>query len=121
MIFPEFASVKVGDQTIRQMFANELSKAISEHKTGTVIDENNPGLLRALELGLSGEQLTQSRQFGDKAVRAIEDAVARTARNVLPRIQPSSLLRGYNHHIKRIAPKYGIDPDNLAKNASIVA
>lgn len=117
--FPEFASVKVGDQTIRQKFASELSKAISKHKTGTVIGENDPELLRALELGLSSEQLKQSGRFSDKAVRAIEDAVAKTARDVLPRIQPASLLRGYGHHIKRIAPKYGIDPDNLARNVPI--
>ena len=119
--FPEFASVKVGDQTIRQKFASELSKAISKHKTGTVIGENDPELLRALELGLSSEQLKQSGRFSDKAVRAIEDAVAKTARDVLPRIQPASLLRGYGHHIKRIAPKYGIDPDNLARNVPIAA
>lgn len=119
--FPEFASVKVGDQTVRQKFASELSKAISKRKAGTVIGESDPELLRALELGLSSEQLKQSGQFSDGAVRAVEEAVAKTARDVLPRIQPDSLLRGYGHHIKRIAPKYGIDPDNLARNIPIAA
>lgn len=119
VIFPEFTLVKVGDQTIRQKFASELSKAIAKYKADTVVGENDPELLQALELGLSSEQLKQSGRFSDKAVRAIEDAVARTARDVLPRIQPDSLLRGYGHHIKRIAPKYGIDPDNLARNIPI--
>lgn len=119
--FPEFASVKVGDQTIKEVFAAELSKAISKHKSGTVIKADDPELSQALELGLSAEQLRESGKFSENAVRAIQDAVAKTARNVLPGIQPDSLLRGYQHHIKQLAPKYGVDPDNLARNIPVAA
>jgi hypothetical protein len=118
---PEFASVKVGGQTVREVFASELSKAMSEYKTGTVIRVDDPELTQALEVGLSAERLKVSGEFSENAVRAIKYAVARTARNVLPRIQPDSLLRGYQYHIKQLAPKYGIDPNNLARNIPIAA
>lgn len=118
---PEFAAVKVGDQTIRDVFASELSKAISKHKSGTVIKADDPELSQALEVGLSADRLKESGKFSENAVRAIQDAVAKTARDVLPRIQPDSLLRGYQHHIKQLAPKYGINPDNLARNIPIAA
>lgn len=119
--FPEFASVKVGDQTIKEVFAAELSKAIGKHKTGTVIKADDPELSQALEVGLSAERLKESGKFSENAVRAIQDAVAKTARNVLPGIQPESLLRGYQHHIKQLASKYGVNPDNLARNIPIAA
>ena len=121
VIFPEFASVKVGSQTVKEVFATELSKAISKHTTGTVVKADDPELSRALELGLSAERLKESGEFSENAVRAIQDAAVKTARNVLPRIQPDSLLRGYQYHIKQLAPKYGIDPDNLARNIPIAA
>lgn len=121
IIQSETATINVDGITIRQKFASELSRAISVHREGTEIKEDDPMLLRALQLELSPEQLMQSGQFGDNAVRAIETAVAKTARDILPSIQPEGLLHGYQHHIKKNAPKYGIDPDNLARNIPIAA
>jgi hypothetical protein len=107
--FPEYGSVKVGGQTIRQKFASELSKAISKRQAGTVIKEDDPLLQEAVQLGLEPERLQASGKFSEGAVRAIQDSVGRVARDVLPHIQPDSLLRGYEHHIKELAPKYGIN------------
>lgn len=119
VVFPEYASTKVGGQTIRQKFTDELSKSISKRVVGTVVAEDDPLLLKVLACGLSTEQLRESGQFGESAIRSIQDALARTARDVLPYIQPGSLLRGYRHHIELLAPRYGIDPGNLAKNVPI--
>ncbi len=121
IVFPEFASIKIDNQTIRQRFVRELSKAIGTHGNNVAIGDTDPDLLCALNLGLSSEQLKQSGQFSDKAIRAIEDAVARTARDTLTSIRPDGLFMGFNRHIKRIAPKYGIDPDNLARNTVIAS
>lgn len=117
--FPKYASVNVGNQTIREMFASKLSKAVGKYTPGTVIKTDDPYLSHALETGLSTEQLEKSGKFSERAILAIQDAVAKTARDVLPRIDPDILLKGYQYHIKQLAPKYGIGPTNLARNIPI--
>jgi len=119
--FPEYGSVKIGGQTIRQKFAGELSKAISKKQVGTVIKEDDPLLQEDIQLGLDPEKLKDGGKFSDGAIRAIQDSVGKVARDVLPHIQPDSLLRGYQHHIKQLAPRYGINPDNLAENTALAA
>lgn len=118
---PQYADVRVGDKTIRQTYASELSKAISKVAPNTVVSENDPLLQEAMRLNFDPDQLKASGKFSDNAIRAISNSVATVARDVLPKLAPESLALGYDHHIKRLAPKYGVDPNNLAKNIPIAA
>ena len=123
--FPDYAAsigaVAANGETIRSTFASELSKAISQRQAGTVVKEDDPLLVEAFELGLSEEKLLQSGKFGEAVLRDIKNCVGKTARDIVPRIKPEDLLPGYKNQIHALAPKYGIDPDNLAKNIPIAA
>lgn len=125
LAFPDYATsigaVTEDGESIRSKFASELSKAISERQAGTVINENDPLVVEAFKLGLSSEKLEESGKFGEAVIRDIKNCIGKTARDVLPRVKPDDLLPGYKHRIHVLAPKYGIDPDNLAKNISLAA
>lgn len=117
---PAYGSHKIGDQTIRQKFASELSKEVSKRQSGIIIKDDDPLLQESIRLSLKTESLKASGKFSGGAISMIQNSVSRIARDVLPRIQSDSLLHGYQYYIKQLAPKYGIDPDNLAKNIPIL-
>jgi hypothetical protein len=117
---PETASVKIGGQTIREKFVSKMRKEINRPNPGTVtIKENGPELDQAIGLGLTPEKLLSSGKFSTGDTWVIDSAISKVARDVIPRIQPASLLLGYHHYIRQLAPKYGIDPNNLARNITM--
>lgn len=118
--FPEYAKVKVGRHTIRQIFTSKLSEELRGHAAGTIVKEDDPTLLLALRIGLSIDRL-RSNGFGEESIHAVQRALDKTARDVLPYIKPDDLLRGFRHHIAQIAPMYGVNPTNLARNVPITA
>ena len=111
---PAARQVHVDEKTIEQHFLDSLTATLQYEHPGTRINAEDPEIKIALSVKMAPNEL--KGVFGPNAIRSIDDAVAKTARQVLPRIESSHLLAGFQHHLQKTAPKFGIDPLNLARN-----
>ena len=112
------SSILMGGKSIRQIFADSVSEGMTAHDLR--LSEDDPELNEEIKMGIPIDSSDEARGLGVDAREAVSDGVVRTARKILPHIDPESLMYGYDHYIHKIAPRYGIDPDNLAKNIPIV-
>ena len=111
---PAARRVHVDEKTIEQHFLDSLTATLQYEHPGTRIEAGDPEIKMALSVKMAPNEL--KGVFGPNAIRSIDDAIAKTARQVLPRIESSHLLAGFQHHLQKTAPKFGIDPLNLARN-----
>ncbi|MGI6371006.1 MAG: T3SS effector HopA1 family protein [Patescibacteria group bacterium] len=119
---PYYSSFKIRGKTPREKFYLEAGEYIREHLNNASYRESvgdmRSRMEQAMSLGLSSKKL-EAGGYSKDTIHYLEAIVANTARDILPFITPDSLLPHYHSELKQIAPKYGIDPRNLAVNIPI--
>ncbi|HJM04407.1 MAG TPA: T3SS effector HopA1 family protein [Candidatus Saccharimonadaceae bacterium] len=113
------ASIQVGSNTVRGTLAEAVSKELKKLNYPE-IKEDDPTLLQAVALGLEPDKLV-SAGFSDKAANAVNKAVRTISKDILPAIPADILLKGYERQLDSLAPRYGINPHNLAENIPIAS
>lgn len=119
---PYYSSFKIRGKTAREKFYLETEEYIRERLNNAYyresVNDMRSRMELAMSLGLSSNEL-EARGYPEDMILYLGEIVENTARDILPFITPYSLLPHYHSELERIAPKYGIDPHNLAVNTPI--